>query len=62
MGKLFDEVVQKAGWSDRQKEAFLAYYTSQYHSNYYLAAQKLGVTEERIRQLIRMAVHKLIKA
>ena len=62
MGKLFDEVVQRAGWTDRQKEAILAYYTSQYHQNFYEAAGHLGITQERVRQLIRMAMHKLIKA
>ena len=62
MGKLFDEVGQKAGWTDRQKEAILAYFTSKYHQNYYEAANHLGVTQERVRQLVRGAMYKLIKA
>lgn len=60
MGKLFEEVAQRAGWSDRQKEAILAYYKGKYHSNYYEAADQLGVSQTRIRQLIRAAMRKLI--
>ena len=62
MGKLIEEVGQRAGWTDRQKEAVMTYYSGKYHANYYEAAKHLGVTRERVRQLVMAAMHKLIRA